>query len=123
MHRRQKLGRWGEEVARRYLRSQGYRILACNYHCPLGEIDLVAEEGGTVVFVEVKTRTSQSYGPPQQAVGYHKQHKLQQVAWYYLLEQGWTDRPCRFDIVAITRQQDAALPAIELIKDAFQVQE
>ncbi len=123
VHKRTKLGQWGEELAYQYLCEAGYRILERNYQCSLGEIDLIAEDGDTLVFVEVKTRTSHAYGAPQTAVGWKKQTKLKQLAWHYLLQQRYRSRPCRFDVVAITLPRGATSPHLELIQNAFQLEE
>jgi putative endonuclease len=116
------LGKQGEEIARHYLQTIGYRILEQNYQCPLGEIDLIAEDGETIAFIEVKTRTSHRYGLPQLAVGWKKQMKLKQLAWYYLVHQQRMKSPCRFDVIAITFSRGEGTPTIELIQNAFQVE-
>ena len=73
---KQQVGRLGEEAAVAYLRERGYRIIATNYRCPLGEIDMIAKQGETLVFVEVKSRTGKSYGLPQESITRQKQEKL-----------------------------------------------
>ena len=98
---RQALGRWGEQLAAAYLRRRGYRILDRNFRCPLGEIDMVAEENGQLVFIEVKTRSSNRFGYPQEAVTPTKQRRLVRLANYYLVSKGLTDLSCRFDVVAV----------------------
>ena len=111
-------GEKGEELAARYLAKAGYRIIARNYRCPFGEIDIVAEEGGMLVFVEVKSRRSEAYGEPQLAVGRAKQKKLSLISLNYLSEKKLPHRSARFDVVAVKM-----LPAgntIELIRDAFE---
>ncbi len=95
------LGRAGEEAAAAYLRDKAYRILERNYRWARGEIDIVAEDGDTLVFVEVKTARSDRFGPPEGWVDRRKQAQLGQVALHYLQEREITDRDCRFDVVAV----------------------
>lgn len=112
------LGVQGEQVAAAYLTAHGYRIRERNFRCRLGEIDLIAEEGGRVVFVEVKTRRGHHYGLPQEAVNRAKQERLRRLAEYYLRGHGGLDRPCRFDVLAITALPDGTA-RVELIRGAF----
>lgn len=117
--RRRDLGAKGEAAARSALRRRGYRILEENFRCPLGEIDLIAEQGDVLVFIEVKARMSAAFGPPQGAVGIHKQRQIARVAEFYLA--GARRRPvaCRFDVVAVTYPGPAGRPQVEIIQDAF----
>ncbi|HKM40245.1 MAG TPA: YraN family protein, partial [bacterium] len=78
------VGKQGEEFAQRYLARLGYRIIERNFSCPIGEIDLIAQDGNTLVFIEVKTRSSLRFGLPEEAVTRTKQQKLRNVASYYL---------------------------------------
>jgi len=98
---RQTLGKWGEERAVRELERRGYAILARRYRTRHGEIDIVADHGGTIVFVEVKARESQECGSAAEAVTVHKQRRLASMAVDYLARNHVTTRPCRFDVVAI----------------------
>lgn len=100
------LGRTGEGLARRYLLKKGYRILAEGYRLHRGEIDLVAADGATLVFVEVKTRRGPGLGLPEEAVTPAKQNQIRRVAREYLMEKGLGDVVCRFDVLAVER--DAA---------------
>lgn len=118
LNERQTLGVLGEELAGHYLRAQGYRILARNFDCPLGEIDLVAREGQTLVFVEVKTRRSDALGPPAEAVTRWKRRQMANAAACYLKRFGLRDVPCRFDVVGVLLPRGAE-PRIELVRDAF----
>jgi putative endonuclease len=111
------LGKKGEEVALRFLKKKGYRIIETNYVCKLGEMDLIAKEKDTLVFVEVKTRTSMHFGPPQLAVTNFKQRQLSKVALNFLKEKKLGDVKARFDVVAILLGQKGE--EIELIKNAF----
>jgi putative endonuclease len=114
---RRTLGDRGEDLAAASLKKQGYKILARNYITPLGEIDLVARQGKTVVFVEVKTRTGHGYGSPQEAVHPAKQARLRRLAEYYLKQQRLQSAPVRFDVVGITIADEG--PQVEIIQDAF----
>jgi putative endonuclease len=118
---RKDLGVKGEDLAVRYLKKKGFKVIQRNYHCPMGEIDLIAREGDTLVFIEIKARSSSEYGLPQDAVDRFKQKKIIQAAKAYLAEHHLTeDIPARFDVVAI--HLTPAGPAIELIEDAFQIE-
>lgn len=117
MDYRRRLGKTGEDRAAIFLQKCGYRILEKNYRCPLGEIDIIALDGSTLVFVEVKTRSSYRYGLPQEAVGYRKQAKLRQLADYYTKHRGIYDVNCRFDVISV--MNGAEINKIEHIKNAF----
>lgn len=113
-------GRSGEAFARNYLEKKGYRVLAAGYRCSVGEIDFVCEEGGALVFVEVKTRRSPSAGAPEESVTPRKQRQLYRVAEWYLSEIGYHgERPCRFDVVSvIPSPEDHSFSAV-LFRDAI----
>lgn len=100
------LGLHGEGVAERYLASRGCRILDRRWRTPCGEIDLVAEDRGEVVFVEVKTRRGDAYGLPEDAVTARKRAHLRAVAAAYLSAKGLERRPFRIDIVSVTVFRD-----------------
>ncbi len=114
------LGKIGEEVALRFLKKKGYRIIEQNYVCNLGEMDIIAKEMDTLVFIEVKTRTSMAFGPPQLAVTPFKQRQLSKVALNFLKEKKLEDVKAGFDVVAILLPPEKE--AIELIRDAFDLQ-
>ena len=114
------LGSRGERIAARHLRAQGYRIIKRNFRCPLGEIDLIACDGATVVFVEVKTRTGRGFGAPFEAVGTRKQRKMRDVALYYIKSMRGPMPPARFDIVSIVTS-GWWRSEVQHIKDAFEV--
>lgn len=97
---RDPLGTQGENLAARYLRDKGFTIILRNFRCPTGEIDIIAKEGKTLVFVEVKTRSEDSPRPEDQ-VDEHKQHQLTKAAKHYLGRYGSPQPPARFDVVAI----------------------
>jgi len=113
-----RLGRRGEEVAAQYLLRRGCRILARNYRCPLGELDLVAEEDGVIVFVEVKTRRGGRAGTGAQAVTTHKRRRLLRLARYYLAVHGLAGGPCRFDVISLAVSSGRA--RVEVVRHAFQ---
>ena len=98
--------------------SHGCQVLERNYCMKYGEIDIIAEDHGTIVFVEVKTRRSISYGTPAQAVNYRKQNKIIQMAQIYLRQRQIENRPCRFDVVEVYAVGDVW--RIHHIKDAFE---
>lgn len=97
-------GRQAEELAARYLAYKGYQILEKRYRSRLGEIDLIARQNETLVFVEVKYRRSLRYGRPSAAVGPAKQQKIRRTALYYLRQSRQTDQPCRFDVVELWQE-------------------
>lgn len=96
------LGDRGERLAVRHLKKLGYRILARQSRSRMGEIDIVALDGETIVFVEVKTRSSQAAGHPTEAVTFAKQQQLTRVALAWLKSRGMLERRARFDVIAIT---------------------
>jgi putative endonuclease len=110
-------GDQGEDRAEAFLRQEGYRILERNYRCPLGEMDIIARDGKTVVFVEVKTRSSDRFGPPQAAIGPQKQRRMTAIALCYLKGKGWLSTPARFDVAAVSL--DEAGERVTLYKNAF----
>jgi putative endonuclease len=118
-NQKKELGRKGEDLALRFLKKNGYRIFERNYECKMGEVDIIAKEKDTLAFIEVKTRTSTTFGPPQFAVNSAKQMQLSKVALYFLKEKGLEDVKARFDVVAILLGPRGA--EIELIRDAFDV--
>lgn len=95
------LGRAGEIKAAEFLKKNGFKILTTNYRTSFGEIDIVADDNGTLVFVEVKTRSSDDFGAPSEAVNAKKREKYYKVASFYLQKEKKLDSPCRFDVVEI----------------------
>ncbi|MGH7266874.1 MAG: YraN family protein [Candidatus Rokuibacteriota bacterium] len=112
-------GRTGEDLAARFLERQGLRILERNLRSRLGEIDLVARDGATLVFVEVKTRRPGAADPPQASVDGRKQRRLARLALNYLARRGLGDLGCRFDVVAVTVGPDGRAPVVEHFRGAF----
>jgi putative endonuclease len=117
---RQALGHGGEEMAAAYLQAVGYRILERNYRTRLGEIDIVARDGNTLVFVEVKARRTPSFGSAKAAVTAAKRRRLSMLALQYLkTPAGRRFSRARFDVVAV--DQHAAEGRIELVQNAFEL--
>jgi putative endonuclease len=114
---RTRLGLRGEDLAFELLKKKGYKILERNYKSPLGEIDIIAREGKTLVFVEVKTRLTSDFGTAKWAVGTRKQKKVSMVALDYLKRHSLLEHPARFDVVAI--DLDHRQENIELFRNAF----
>ncbi len=111
------LGREGEEAALLFLGQNGYRPVARNYRLRRGEIDLIAEENGTLCFVEIKSRRHQDEVSALEAVDVPKQRRIAAAALQFLQERKWLDRRCRFDVVAVTH--DGTTYRFGLVKDAF----
>lgn len=95
------LGTEYEQMAGRYLIRNGYQILEYNYRCPKGEVDIIARQGGYLVFCEVKYRSGSESGYPGEAVGRAKQKRISDCALYYLTVHGLLEEPCRFDVISI----------------------
>ena len=110
-------GKMGESLAERFLKKKGYEILERNFRCPLGEIDLIAKEAGELVFIEVKTRQTTSFGFPEEQITWRKQKKLEQLAQFYL-KRYRKEEPCRIDVVSILFNQTGKCVVIEVIPDA-----
>ena len=104
-----------ERLAAGWLEKQGFRILECNYRTRYGEIDIIAREGRTLVFAEVKYRRTSVYGEPIEAVDHRKQYKICRVAdWYAAEKQISQDDPCRFDVIAVSGE------SFRLFRNAFE---
>ncbi|HEY8390450.1 MAG TPA: YraN family protein [Clostridia bacterium] len=106
-------GRIGEARAEAYLKKIGYKILKTNYRCSSGEIDIIALDGKTLVFLEVKSRANTAYGSPSEAVNYKKQQHIAKAAVTYIKQNNLFDMPARFDVIEIIDDD------IRLIKNAF----
>lgn len=113
------LGAFGENMANEYLSECGYKVLDRNFSCRTGEIDIIALQGDTVVFIEVKTRSSEKFGLPSEAVSATKQRKIVKTALYYLQKNRLMDYMCRFDVIEIIVDEENNC-RINLIQDAFQ---
>lgn len=117
--RHTRYGQEGESIAARHLKKLGYKILERNYRNSIGEIDIIAMDRDTIVFVEVKTRRNHHFGGPKWAVTQRKQQKISMVALSYLKQPQMKDRKARFDVVAVTETDEE--PAVEIIRNAFEV--
>lgn len=113
------LGQRGEKLALEAIERNGYRPVHLNYRCPLGELDLIARDGDTLVFIEIKTRSSSDTGPAKEAVDRRKQRRLSRLALNYLKTHGGVDTRSRFDVVAVGLSEDQ--PKIEIVKNAFEL--
>ena len=108
-----------EQKARRWLQQQGLKFIECNYHCTVGEIDIIMQDDGQLVFVEVRYRRKNSFGDGLESVDWRKQKKLHKAAAFYLLENTrFNTLPCRFDVIA-ARPDDHAMLHWTWIKNAF----
>lgn len=111
-------GKVGEDDAVRHLEAQGYRILARNVVNHGGEIDVVAMDGKTLCFIEIKARDGDRYGLSIEAVGFTKQRRLSRAAVLFLTMRGWHGRPCRFDVLGLDREESGGW-RYTLIRNAF----
>jgi len=114
------LGQSGEEVAIDLLKKNGYKILVKNYRTKLGEIDIVARDKDTTCFIEVKTRQTEKFGLPQEAILRSKQKKISKVAIKFLKDNNLLDKKARFDVVSVMYKE--GIPKIDLIKNAFELE-
>lgn len=115
MHPKDALGRYGEDLAVEHLRRQGLVILARNWRCSAGELDVIARDGATLVICEVKTRSSRAYGSPLEAVGPRKLRRLRELALRWLDEQGIHVPDIRFDVIGIL-QPRAGTPIVDHVR-------
>jgi putative endonuclease len=115
---RQELGRWGESVAAHHLEAKGYKIVKRNWRCARGEIDLVAEAGQELVFVEVKTRRGRAMGTPEEGLTSRKSQKLLELAQQYIAD-GELDVDWRVDLVAVELDNSGKLIRCEHIPNAI----
>ncbi|MGE0865986.1 MAG: YraN family protein [Vicinamibacterales bacterium] len=116
-YQRQQLGLEGEEIAATELQRLGYQILVRRYRSRFGEIDLIARDAGTVVFVEVKTKTDSRFGDPAEMVTAQKQRRLVSMAEEYAAGHALHATPCRFDVVSVDASVSPA--RVTVYKDAF----
>jgi putative endonuclease len=116
--RRQKLGFWGESIAADYLKKNGFVVVTRNYRCHHGEIDIIAREQATLVFIEVKTRTSCSYGSAASAVTPTKQKQISRVAEHFLMVSARSNCEARFDVIEVYGKQHS-VTSINHIVSAF----
>ncbi|HEX4384122.1 MAG TPA: YraN family protein [Myxococcales bacterium] len=109
-HARQRLGDAGEAAAAAFLEAAGYLIIARNHRCRRGEVDLIAEQGEILVFVEVRTRETAAFGGPEETVNFRKQQRVVAAAQDYLMRRRGPPRGARFDVIAVVSGQIAHYP-------------
>lgn len=121
MGRNNLTGAWGEALAAEYLKKRGYQLIACNYRCRFGEIDLILKNRRQLVFAEVKLRKSDNFAAAREFVDYYKQMRLKATAELYL-SQNPTNLPCRFDVVEIYAPEgtNTLKPVINHLEGAFE---
>jgi len=117
----QESGKLAEEAAVNFLKEKGYKILSRNFKTKLGEVDVVARDRDTYCFIEVKSRNSDRFGLPQEAVSVLKQRQISKAALGYLKKNRLLNEKARFDVVSIMYQNSS--PVIDLIKNAFELDE
>ncbi|MFZ5633877.1 MAG: YraN family protein [Bacillota bacterium] len=113
------LGRAGEDAAVHYLRKKGLRIVQRNFRCRLGELDIIARDGSSLVFIEVRTVAGSAFGTAQESVDRKKRIKLRQVAMYYIQSGNVGNLPMRFDVIAVTIDRDSKVLKLDHIVNAF----
>lgn len=118
-NKRIELGKFGEVLALNKIKLLGYKNIIRNYRCPLGEVDLIAKDGDTLVFIEIKTRKGRSIGYAKEAVNARKKRQLSKVALAYMKSNDYWGAKARFDVVAISIERDKQ--QIEVIKNAFEL--
>jgi putative endonuclease len=116
--KRKELGAVGEKLARNFLKKKGYKIRETNFRCREGEIDIIAEKKGYLVFVEVRTKTGSDFGSPEESVTFAKKEKLIASALTYLSEHKNLPESWRIDFVAVELDQNGKATRIELIENA-----
>lgn len=118
---RRLLGRWGEEQGAQFLRRHGFRVLAAGWQCRYGEIDLIAQKGGYLCFVEVKLRKDDRFAQAREFVDHHKQQRIRTSAQMYLAQYPTQLQP-RFDVLEVYAPEgmDTQKPKIVLLEDAFE---
>ncbi|MFD3156545.1 YraN family protein [Haloimpatiens sp. FM7330] len=120
-HFNKDIGNYGESLAQEYLKKMGYIILDKNFRCKLGELDLIGKDDTFIAFIEVKTRYSNLYGYPCEAVTKSKQFRIYKIAQLYILKKKLFKCNFRFDVVEIILNKNDEKPSIRLIKNAFQL--
>ena len=113
-------GNKGEELAVEHLKANGYRILARNVRSKFGEIDCVAQQGKTLCFIEIKARTSTTFGWPEESVHPQKRWRLVRLAQWYLQAKRLEEVPVRFDVISLLLNSDGTLARARIIPGAFE---
>jgi putative endonuclease len=111
------LGRLGEDLALKKIKSLGYKCIVRNYRCPLGEVDLIAKDGDTLVFIEIKTRRDRSLGYAKESINARKKRQLSKVALAYMKSHDVAEAKSRFDVVAVHIRE--SMHEIEVVRNAF----
>jgi len=119
MNARQILGKRGEDIGAAWLEARGMRIVERNFRCSYGEIDIIGQMDETLVFVEVRGRSSDQWGTPAESVNFRKKKKLRALAACYLSRGNKMDTDCRFDVLGILYDPAGNEPYIEWIRNAF----
>jgi len=114
---KREIGRWGEIKAKKFLEEKGYKIISENFRVKQGEIDLIVTKKKNLVFVEVKTRKTEFFGPPQAAVNFKKQKKIKTIAKIFLMRNRYNNYIKRFDVISIIYGNDKV--SIEHFKNTF----
>ena len=114
------LGKEGEIFASKFLKKKGYKIKETNYRSPLGEVDIIAMDGKTLVFIEVKTRRNMAFGHPAEAVNKRKQLQIAKTAQHYLSSKKLTNHEARIDVVSVLAKEGCEMEA-EVISNAFEL--
>jgi len=116
--KRRDTGILGEKLAKDFLKKRGYHILETNYRCPEGEIDIVAKHKDSLAFIEVRTKTSQEFGSPEESITPVKRERMRATASHYRQTHNNLPLSWRIDVVAVELDQDGKLSRIELIENA-----
>lgn len=112
-----RLGSEGEQIALATLKKKGYKIIERNFKCGLGEIDLIAYKKGRLNFIEVKTRSRQDFGRPEESVSRTKQKRIARIARYYLKQKRIINTPCTFSVISILFKDNK--PQVDILENAF----
>lgn len=113
------IGKFGEDIASKYLEEKGYKIKERNYRTFLGEIDIISEYKGNIIFVEVKTRRSDKFGYPEEAINFNKQQKIIKNALCYLAKYNLWEKNYCFDVILVSISNHRDIKKINHIKNAF----
>lgn len=120
---KQDVARLGEQLAEKFLRMRGFSILERNFHTPFGEIDIVGQRDGCVSFVEVKTRTSEAFGPPLSSININKKRNIIRNCLFYIQRRGLCESACRIDCVGIKLSSSGKMETLQYIKNAIDMTE
>lgn len=113
------LGKRGEEIAEKFLRNKGYDVIERNYRCSIGEIDIICINDNKLVFVEVRSRSTNNYGLPEESINFTKKKKIRAVALHFLQSQNRLIKEIQFDVIAIRFSKEGAIESLEHYENAF----